>query len=108
MNINILSLVPHQPKKRCSEILDQQFERLSALEKEIMYKLALNRLPISINKMREDILLQEVSTSELIYALESLGRRSLIEKIPEESELIFTLQPVVMKYVTNRVNNRCR
>lgn len=91
-----------------SEILDQQFERLSALEKEIMYKLALNRQPISLNKMREDISLQEVSTSELIYALESLGRRSLIEKIPEESELIFTLQPVVMKYVTNRVNNGCR
>jgi hypothetical protein len=86
-----------------SNILDPQFERLSELEKEIMYRLAINGKPLSRFQLREEVGLQ-VSESELTYALESLGRRSLIEKIPEESELIFTLQPVVMKYVNKRLN----
>lgn len=90
-----------------SDILDQQFERLSELEKEIMYRAAIERNCLSIAKLREE-LGAHISTSKLIYALESLGRRSLIEKIPEESKIIFTLQPVVMKYVNNRINNRCR
>lgn len=90
-----------------SDILDQQFERLSELEKEILHRMAINDKPLGISKLREDIETQ-VSASELIYALESLGRRSLIEKIPEESELIFTLQPVVMKYVNNRLTSGYR
>ncbi len=90
-----------------SEILDRQFERLSEIEKEIMYELAIQRKPISLDQLREDRF-SKVSASELVSVLESLGRRFLIEKIPEESGEIFTLQPVVMKYVTNRLNSRCR
>jgi hypothetical protein len=41
--------------------------------------MAINDKPLGISKLREDIETQ-VSASELIYALESLGRRSLIEK----------------------------
>lgn len=87
-----------------SEILDRQFERLSELEKEIMYRLARQRQPISLDQLRKEVSLQ-ISSSELIYAMESLGRRSLIEKIPEDGELNFTLQPVVMKYIINRLDN---
>jgi WD40 repeat protein/transcriptional regulator with XRE-family HTH domain len=77
------------------ELLDQQFSRLSDLEKEIMYWLTINREPISLSDLREDIV-SPVRPQKLLEALESVSRRSLIEK----SAATFTLQPVVMEYVT--------
>ncbi len=79
------------------ELLDQQFERLSDLEKEIMYWLAINREPVSLSELRSDIV-SPVPPQKLLEALESLGRRSLIEK----SAALFSLQPVVMEYVTSQ------
>lgn len=87
------------------EILDQQFERrLSTLERKIMYVLARYQQPILLSQLKENI--SSVSTSEIIEALDSLSRRSLIETITENIDIIternvtmYTLQPVVMKYV---------
>ncbi|WP_414515590.1 NB-ARC domain-containing protein [Nostoc sp. PCC 9305] len=106
------------------DILEQQFERLSDLEKEIMYWLAINRESIALSELRGDIISQ-VPQAKLLEALESLGRRSLIEKaslreaarsllprrgtlmptptLIEKSEALFTLQPVVMEYMTSRL-----
>ncbi|MBW4573929.1 MAG: hypothetical protein KME08_01440 [Aphanothece sp. CMT-3BRIN-NPC111] len=80
------------------QLLDQQFERLADLEKHIMYELARYSEPISLSQLTEAISLPGAK-SELIEALESLGRRSLIEKTTGGSQVLFTLQPVVMKYV---------
>ena len=77
------------------DILDQQFERLSDLEKEIIYWLAINREPVTLAELRQDIILPK-STQKLLESLESLVRRSLIEK----NTATFTLQPVVMEYVS--------
>ncbi|MCC5598687.1 NB-ARC domain-containing protein [Nostoc favosum] len=77
------------------DILEQQFERLSDLEKEIMYWLAINREPMALPELRDDIISQ-VPQAKLMEAVESLGRRSLVEK----SAITFTLQPVVIEYVT--------
>jgi transcriptional regulator with XRE-family HTH domain len=83
-----------------TDILDQQFERLSGVEKQIIYWLALHRHPIRLSQLQTDIL-SPVKISELIEGLQSLGWRSLLEKSTEPSEVLFTLPPVVMKYVTN-------
>ncbi|BAZ48898.1 WD-40 repeat-containing protein [Nostoc sp. NIES-4103] len=80
------------------ELLDQQFDRLSDLEREIMYWLAINREPVSMSELREDIL-SLTSQADFVEALQSLVRRSLIEK----SAAFFTLQPVVMEYLTDRL-----
>ncbi|OUL34835.1 NB-ARC domain-containing protein [Nostoc sp. 106C] len=80
------------------EILDHQFQRLSLLEKKIMYMLANYKYPISLEQLKQNVSLI-ISTSEIIEALDSLSRRSLIEKSTEQSAVLFTLQPVVMKYV---------
>lgn len=77
------------------DILEQQFERLSDLEKEIMYWLAINREPMALPELRDDIISQ-VPQAKLMEAVESLVRRSLVEK----SAINFTLQPVVIEYVT--------
>ena len=79
-------------------LLAQQFDRLSALEKDIMYWLAINREPVSIATLREDIV-PLVSQPHLLEALESLGRRSLVGR----DQAGFFLQAVVMEYVTERL-----
>ena len=80
------------------DILDQQFARLSSLEQEIMYWLAIAREPISLAELQEDFVLS-ISPIKLLEALESLSRRSLIEK----NDSSFTQQPVVMEYVTGNL-----
>ncbi len=80
------------------ELLGQQFERLSDLEQELMYWLAIEREPVTVAQLRENIVLP-VPQQKLLRALESLGRRALIEP----SAPGFTLQPVVMEYVTERL-----
>ncbi|GAA6618056.1 eIF2A-related protein [Scytonema sp. NUACC26] len=88
------------------ELLEQQFARLSYLEKEIIYWLAINRDPVSLSELREDIV-SPVPPQKLLEAIESLVRRSLIEKatptLVEKSAALFMLQPVVMEYMTNRL-----
>ncbi|MGF1936245.1 MAG: NB-ARC domain-containing protein [Nostoc sp. ChiQUE02] len=78
------------------DILEQQFERLPDLEKDIMYWLAINRESITLSELRDDII-SPVPPAKLLEAVESLGRRSLIEKTGS----LFMLQPVVMEYVTS-------
>jgi WD40 repeat protein len=80
------------------DFLDQQFNRLSSMEKQVMYWLAINREWVSIAELREDII-PSISLSELLETLESLQRRSLIEK----NAARFTLQPVLMEYITEQL-----
>lgn len=85
-------------------LLYQQYQRLSPLEKEIMYWLAVNIKPVSVYELRDKLHL-EISLSELLKVLESLGRRSLIEKLKEKNTTLLSLQPLVMKYVKNQGAN---
>lgn len=80
------------------DLLDQQFNRLSDVEKELMYCVAINREPVSLPELREDIV-SPVSQSKFLETLESLGRRVLIER----KASLFTLQPMVMEYVTEQL-----
>jgi WD40 repeat protein len=79
------------------ELIEQQFERLSDLEKDIMYWLAISREPIALSELQKDIA-SPIPLPKLLEALESLGRRMLVER----SESLFTLQPVLMEYVNQR------
>jgi WD40 repeat protein/transcriptional regulator with XRE-family HTH domain len=80
------------------DLLDRQFERLSDLEREIMYWLAIEREPISLQQLRDNIL-SGTSRQKLPEGLRSLRQRSLIEM----SFASFTQQPVIMEYVTDRI-----
>ena len=83
------------------DLLDQQLVRISNLEQEVMYWLAINREPISLAELRDDVV-APISLTELLEVLESLNRRSLIEK----NLASFTQQPVVMEYVTEQIIER--
>lgn len=76
-------------------LLNQQFERLTDSEQQVMYWLAINREPVDIATLHQDIV-PAIRRSHLLDILESLSWRSLIEK----KSTFFTLQPVVMEYVT--------
>ncbi len=76
-------------------LLDRQFNRLSDLEKQVMYWLAINREWTSLSELQADI----VSSQNLVEVLHSLLRRSLIHK----NAIGFTQQPVVMQYMTERL-----
>lgn len=80
-------------------LLYEQFERLSNLEKDVIYWLAIKRRPTSMADLRADL---PSSGSELLAALESLRWRSLIEKIEEKAEVLFLLEPVLSKYVNKK------
>jgi WD40 repeat protein/transcriptional regulator with XRE-family HTH domain len=80
------------------DLLERQFQRLSDIEQEIMYWLAINREPVLLEELQEDFV-SPVSASKLLQALGSLQRRSLIEK----NNARFTQQPVVMEYVITRL-----
>lgn len=79
------------------ELLDQQFERLSDLEKSVLYWLTIHREPVFLSQLIGAIVLP-ISCQQLLGALENLRWRSFIEC----SSTGFTLQIVVMEYVTSR------
>jgi WD40 repeat protein len=79
-------------------LLDQQFDRLSSSEREIMYWLAIEREPVSLQQLRDNILLS-TSRRKLPEGLRSLRQRSLIEM----NSANFTQQPVIMEYVTDQI-----
>lgn len=79
-------------------LLDQQFERLTALEQTVMNWLAINREWTSITELVDDIQ-PPVARMQILETLESLSWRSLIEKQGGR----YTQQPVVMEYVTGQL-----
>lgn len=82
-------------------LLAQQFERLSSLEREILYWLALAREPLSASQLREEIV-PRVAGGRILEALEFAAARSLLETLATPQGQQFTLQPVVMEYVSDR------
>ncbi|NEP24108.1 NB-ARC domain-containing protein [Moorena sp. SIO3I6] len=80
------------------DLLDRHFQRLTSTEKELMYWLAINREPISLEELQEDFVCYLCAT-DILEAVGSLQRRSLIEK----TSTGFTQQPVVMEYMINRL-----
>ena len=84
-------------------LLDTQFNRLSELEQHVMYRLALRREYISLTDIKSDVK-NNVKTpdaeSKILEIIESLLRRSLIEKETNSSR--FGQQSVVMEYINDR------
>jgi WD40 repeat protein len=83
-------------------LLEQQFNRLTTLEQQILYWLAINREPTSLAQLREDIV-PRVSAGRILESLEFIGWRSLIEILSTDAGQFFTLQPVVMEYLSDRL-----
>jgi len=84
--------------KDLSELLDWHFERLSNFEKEVMYWLSINREPLTLSELKEDIL-SNSSKDQLPLTIQSLQNKIPLEK----SIMRFTLQPVLIEYMTDKL-----
>ncbi|NEP24530.1 NB-ARC domain-containing protein [Moorena sp. SIO3I6] len=80
------------------DLLDRQFQRLSATQQDLMYWLAINREPVFFKELEQDVVCHRCAP-DILQSLGSLQRRSLIEK----TSAGFTQQPVVMEYMVNRL-----
>ena len=79
-------------------LLDQQMERLSHEEKEIMTSLAVQAKPVSVSDLRSQIEPQ-MSPKTMLEVLESLEARSLLEQRSES----FSLQPMLRDYLNTHL-----
>jgi WD40 repeat protein len=87
------------------DLLAHQLNRLSPVEQQVMAWLAIHREPATLAQIRA-YLVEPLALGVLIDALTSLERRSLIERdtpraSPTQGSTRFTLQPVVMEYITD-------
>lgn len=76
--------------------LDQHFQRLSSLEKQVISQLSQIDKPLTLTEILEKL---SLSPPQVLKTIQSLGRRSLIEKITQEELTLFTVSPVIREYL---------
>ncbi|MEM9905280.1 MAG: DUF1822 family protein [Cyanobacteria bacterium P01_D01_bin.44] len=82
-------------------LLKRSFERVSQLERDILFWLAGKNQPVSLATLQVEIPLV-VNTTEMLEALESLIQRSLLETTQATDGFLFLLQPIVKEYVIHQ------
>ncbi|MDZ8052842.1 MAG: NB-ARC domain-containing protein [Aulosira sp. ZfuVER01] len=87
---------------RLRVILKQQFEQLGDLEQDILYWLAIWQEPVSFSRLQTHLLIA-IDPATVLEAIVALERRSLLEKWIGIGEISFSLQPLVMKVVTDEL-----
>ncbi|BBC26062.1 NB-ARC domain-containing protein [Pseudanabaena sp. ABRG5-3] len=83
--------------ERIQDLLEKQFSRLSVPEQCVMYWLAIEREPVVIAQLESNIVSESIK-KQLLTAVQSLKRRSLIEG----NSGLWSLQPVMMEFVTDK------
>ena len=81
--------------------LESHLERLSESEKKVGYWLATQNEAVDISQQPAD---SELSKSEFWQAIQSLGRRSLVEKVLVGGRSMFFLHPVFKAYIQRKLN----
>ncbi|MFB2969578.1 NB-ARC domain-containing protein [Aerosakkonema sp. BLCC-F183] len=74
------------------DVLQQQFNRLSEIEKQVIYLLAKESEAVNLAKLLEN---GSIPPSDLLNSLQSLSRRCLIE----QQGSFYTLPPVLRQYI---------
>jgi hypothetical protein len=74
------------------DVLHEQFDRTSELEKQVLSLLATENQPVNFAKLLQN---RQISSSDLLNALQSLSRRCWIEK----EGILYTLPPVLKQYI---------
>lgn len=80
-------------------LLDWHLDRLTEEETELVYWLAIEREPVNIVTLYDD-LISPVSRRNVASTLQSLQRRIPLERVARQ---FFTLQPVLIEHVTERL-----
>ncbi len=84
-------------------LLEQQCDRLTASEQQVIAWLANTPEPADISKIPENL---QISPPELLKVIQSLGRRSLVETVKQNGRSHFTIQPVIREYIINQTRSK--
>ncbi len=84
-------------------LLEQQCDRLTASEQQVMGWLASTPEPADISQIPENL---QISPPELLKVMQSLGRRSLVETVKQNGRSHFTIQPVIREYIINKTQSK--
>src|SRR5258708_18436455 len=85
---------------RWGNLVAGHFGRLSAVEQTVLYWLAILREPVTLEELLA-VLGTPLTRAQVLEAVEALRRRSLLERGKPRGS--FTLQAVVLEYVTTRL-----
>lgn len=83
------------------DLLDRQFNRLSDIEKKLMYWLAIHHRLVPLRGLAEQVV-PGICQREHLEAIESLRRRSLLDK----TSTSLTLPPVLRTYIAEKLNEQ--
>ena len=90
--------------------LTRQFDRLSEIEQQLVYWLAIEREPITGKELRANLVTHPHAPGEIINALQSLARRCITigSNSPRDRlrQRKWSIQPVMIAYVTKRLIDR--
>ncbi|MEL7039788.1 MAG: ATP-binding protein, partial [Cyanobacteria bacterium J06592_8] len=86
------------------ERIAEQFNRLSTVEKQTLLTLATVETPISLKNLTNEF--KSDSTVELMKALESLERRSLISMIQGLQDTFYQPCPLIQAYIHKNLNQK--
>jgi hypothetical protein len=92
------------------DTLCRQFDRLSEIEQQLVYWLAIAREPITGKELRANLAIQPHAPGEIINALQSLARRCVTLRSNAARDRLrqrkWSIQPVMTAYVTRRLIDR--
>ena len=91
-----LSYQPVFLSDELTPILQQHYQRLSEIEKQAMCLISPEIEPVSFTQWMAKC---QGSQGELCKAIQSLARRGMLEKLSGETEIVFTIPPVLKQYV---------
>ncbi len=77
-------------------LLEQQCDRLTESEQQVLGWLANTPEPADISKIPENL---QLSPPEVLKVIQSLGRRSLIETVKQNGRSHFTIGSIIRKYL---------
>ncbi len=90
--------------------LTRQFDRLSQIEQQLVYWLAIAREPITSTELRANLVIHPHAPGEIINALQSLARRCITIGSNSARDRLrqrkWSIQPVMIAYVTRRLIDR--
>jgi len=84
-------------------LLEQQCDRLTASEQQVIAWLASTPEPADISKIPENL---QLSPPEVLNVVQSLKRRSLIETVKQNGRSYLKIQPVIREYIINKTTNK--
>jgi len=84
-------------------LLEQQCDRLTASEQQVIAWLANTPEPADISKIPENL---QLSPAELLKVIQSLGRRSLVETVKQNGRSYLTIQPVIRQNIINKTRSK--